>query len=256
MPAPLNRFKAALMANKMQYGCWAGFADAYATEVLASADFDWLVIDAEHAPNDLRSITAQLQVLDGKHSHAVVRLPMGEAWLIKQVLDAGAQTLLIPMVESANQARNLVSAMRYPPQGIRGSGAALARASRFSDIADYIPTANDQMCLLVQVETVTGIADLDSILQVEGVDGVFIGPSDLAADMGHMGDSSHPEVQSAIRDALTRIGSSDKAAGILAVDHDTALTYRSWGAQFLAVGIDVVMLAQTARRTMARWRDG
>ena len=185
MPAPVNRFKAALAAGQMQYGCWAGFGDPYATEVMSTAGFDWLVIDGEHAPNDIRSIMAQLQVLEGKpDSHPVVRLPMGEAWLIKQALDIGAQTLLIPMVETAEQARDLVRAMRYPPEGIRGSGAALARASRFAAIPDYIRTANDQMCLLVQVETVRGMEALDAILAVEGVDGVFIGPSDLAAEMG------------------------------------------------------------------------
>lgn len=256
MPAPENTFKTALTSGQILYGCWAGFADAYATEIMASAGFDWLVIDGEHAPNDLRTIMAQLQVLDGKHTAPVVRLPMGEAWLIKQVLDAGAQTLLIPLVESADQARDLVRAMRYPPDGIRGSGAALARASRFSDIADYSETANAQVCLLVQVETRAGIAALDDIAQVEGVDGIFIGPSDLAADMGHLGNSDHPEVAATIKDALDRIRSAKKAAGILAVDHETALTYRDWGAQFLAVGIDVVMLATTARATMARWRDG
>ncbi|SHL38481.1 4-hydroxy-2-oxoheptanedioate aldolase [Roseovarius litoreus] len=256
MPAPENRFKSALARGDMLYGCWAGFADAYATEMLATAGFDWLVIDGEHAPNDLPSIMRQLQVLEGRHSAPVVRLPMGEPWAIKQVLDAGAQTLLIPMVDSADQARALVRATRYPPEGIRGSGAALARATQFSAIPDYISTANAQICLLVQVETRAGIDALDDILKVEGVDGVFIGPSDLAADMGYLGDSDQPEVRAVIRDALTRIAASDKAAGILSLDHDTALSYRDWGAQFLAVGIDVVMLAQTARATMARWRDG
>ncbi len=256
MPAPENTFKSELASGKMLYGCWTGFADPYATEILATAGFDWLVIDGEHAPNDLRSIMAQLQVMDGKSSMPIVRLPMGEAWLIKQVLDVGAQTLLIPMVESAAEARDLVRAMRYPPEGIRGSGAALARASRFSDIPDYIATANDQMCLLVQVETVAGIAALEEIARVDGVDGVFIGPSDLAADMGHLGDSSRPEVQAAIKDALSAIRAAGKAPGILAVDHDTALTYRDWGAQFLAVGIDVVMLATAARSLRERWRDG
>ena len=255
MPAPINRFKQALAAGQMQYGCWAGFADPYPTEVMATAGFDWLVIDGEHAPNDIRSIMAQLQVLEGKaDSHPVVRLPMGEAWLIKQALDIGAQTLLIPMVESADQARDLVRAMRYPPEGIRGSGAALARASRFAAIPDYIRTANDQMCLLVQVETVKGIEALDAILAVEGVDGVFIGPSDLAADMGHRGDSTNPEVRAVIKDALGRIAGSDKAAGILALDHDTARDYRDWGAQFLAVGIDVVLLARAGRDLAARWK--
>ncbi|PKQ11212.1 MAG: 2-keto-3-deoxy-L-rhamnonate aldolase [Alphaproteobacteria bacterium HGW-Alphaproteobacteria-1] len=256
MPAPTNPFKAALARGDRLYGCWAGFAEPYATEVLAEAGFDWLVIDGEHAPNDLRSISAQLGVLRGAASHPVVRLPMGEVWAIKQALDIGAQTLLIPMVESAAQAEDLVRAMRYPPEGVRGSGAALARASRFSGIPDYIVTANAQMCLLVQVETVAGLDALDEILGVEGVDGVFIGPSDLAADMGHRGDSAVRDVQDAIRDALARIAASDKAAGILALDPETAARYRDWGAQFLAVGIDVVLLAQAARALAARWRDG
>lgn len=256
MAAPENIFKSALKRGERLYGCWAGFGDPYATEVLATAGFDWLVIDGEHAPNDLRSMMHQLQVLEGRHSHAVIRPPMGEAWLIKQLLDIGAQTLLVPMVESADQARELVRAMRYPPDGIRGSGAALARASHFSSVPDYTLTANDQMCLLVQVESVAGITALDEILKVEGVDGVFIGPSDLAADMGYLGKKDDAPVQEVIRDALGRIAASDKAAGILAVDHEAALTYRDWGAQFLAVGIDVLMLANAAQQTMGRWRDG
>lgn len=256
MPAPENRFKSALLRGERLIGCWAGFADPYATEVLASAGFDWLVIDGEHAPNDLRSISAQLAILAGRQSLPVVRLPMGEVWAIKQVLDAGAQSLIIPMVESADQARDLVRATRYPPEGIRGSGAALARASDFSRIKDYIPTANAMICLILQVESMAGIAALEDILLVEGVDGVFIGPSDLAVDMGFVGDSHAPEVQEVIRRALARIAASSKAAGILALDHDTAQRYADWGAQFLAVGIDVVMLAQAARATVALWRDG
>ncbi|PIE13082.1 MAG: 2-keto-3-deoxy-L-rhamnonate aldolase [Rhodobacterales bacterium] len=255
MPAPTNRFKAALKAGKMQYGCWAGFADAYATEMLATAEFDWLVVDGEHAPNDLQTLSAQIGVLQHEHSEAVVRLPVGNEWLVKQVLDAGAQTLLIPLVETADQAHEMVRAMLYPPTGIRGSGAALARASRFSAIPDYVATANDQMCLLVQVETVKGMENLDDILTVEGVDGVFIGPSDLAADMGFLGNSSAPEVAEAIQRGLARIAASDKAAGILAVDNKVAQTYAEWGAQFLAVGIDVLMLVKTARETMALWKS-
>lgn len=255
MPAPVNTFKQRLARGERVIGCWAGFADPYATEVLGTAGFDWLVIDGEHAPNDLRSIMAQLVALKGSASHPVVRLPMGEAWAIKQVLDAGAQTLLIPMVDSADQARELVRAMRYPPHGIRGAGAALARASNFSGIPDYVATANDQMCLLVQVETRAGQAALDEILTVEGVDGVFIGPADLAADMGYPGNSAAPEVAEAIRDALARIGASDKASGILAVDDATTRQYADWGAQFLAVGIDVVMLARAARDMVRLWAD-
>lgn len=255
MPAPINPFKSALKAGKMQYGCWAGFGDAYPTEILGSAGFDWLVIDGEHAPNDLRSTMAQLQVLEASASHPVMRLPMGEAWAIKQALDIGAQTLLIPMVESADEARDLVRAVRYPPAGIRGSGAALARASRFAAIPDYITTADAQICLLVQVESRAGLAALDDVLAVEGVDGVFLGPSDLAADMGHAGDARAAPVQAALKNALGRIAASDKAAGILALDHESALEYRDWGAQFLAVGIDVVLFAQAARALAAKWHD-
>jgi len=256
MPAPDNPLKSALARGETRVGCWAAFAAPYPTEVLAEAGFDWLVIDAEHAPNDLGTISAQLGVLRGADTQAVVRLPMGETWAIKQVLDAGAQTLLIPMVESAAQAEGLVRAMRYPPGGVRGTGAALARASRFSGIPDYIETANAQMCLMVQVETRAGLAALDDILAVEGVDVVFIGPSDLAADMGHRGDASVPEVQAAIRDALGRIAAAGRAPGILALDDETAARYRDWGARVLAVGIDVVLLAQAARALAARWRDG
>lgn len=253
MPAPINPFKAALNAGEMQIDCWAGFADAYATEVTASAGFDWLVIDGEHAPNDLPSIMRQLQVLEGKHSHGVVRLPVGNEWLIKQVLDAGAQTVLVPMVETAEQAEFLARSMRYPPEGIRGSGAALARASRFSDIPDYVATANEQVCLLVQVETRKGMENLDAIAAVDGVDGVFIGPSDLAADMGYLGDSAADAVQDAIRDGLGRIAAAGKAPGILAVEDAVARRYAEWGAQFLAVGIDVVLLAKAARALRAGW---
>ena len=255
MSAPVNHFKADLAAGKQMYGCWAGFADPYATEVMGTAGFDWLVIDGEHAPNDLRSITAQLQVLRASSSYPIVRLPMGEDWLIKQVLDVGAQTLLIPMVETAAQAEALVRATRYPPEGIRGSGAALGRASMFSDVPNYTVTANAQICLLVQVETVAGMQALDEILAVEGVDGVFIGPSDLGADMGFPGDSRAEPVQAAIKDALGRITASDKAAVGLAADDETALTYRDWGAQFLAVGIDVLLLAGSARELAAKWHE-
>lgn len=238
----------------MQYGCWSGFADPFAIEVLGTAGFDWIVIDGEHAANDIRSIMFQLQALQGSGSHPVVRVPIGEDWLIKQVLDVGAQTVLVPMVESADQARHLVRAVRYPPQGVRGVGAAMARASRFGGITDYTRTANDEICLLVQVENRKGIESLDEILTIEGVDGVFVGPADLSADLGHPGDSSHPEVRAVIKDCLGRIAASDKAAGILSPDDKVAAEYRDWGAQFLAVGLDVVLLAQAARAKAAYWK--
>ncbi|WP_438991418.1 HpcH/HpaI aldolase family protein [Lentibacter sp.] len=254
MPAPHNPFKAALKAGKTQLGCWASFAHPYPLEMVATAGFDWIVIDGEHAPNDLQTITAQLQVLEDKHSHAVVRIPTGNDWLVKQVLDAGAQTVLVPMVDTAEQAAALVAAMRYPPHGIRGAGAAGARASRFGAIADYVATANDEVCLLVQVETRLGMENLDAILAVEGVDGVFIGPADLAADMGFPGNSAAPAVKAAIKDMLARIGASDKAAGILGVTEAATQDYADWGAQFLAVGVDVGVFTKAIRDLESLWR--
>lgn len=255
MPAPKNPFKAALEAGRMQIGCWSSFADPFALEMLATAEFDWVVIDGEHAPNDLQTISAQIAVLEGKHSHAVVRIPTGNDWLIKQVLDAGAQTVLVPMVESTEEARELARAMRYPPEGIRGAGAAGARAAQFGAIPDYVQTANDEVCLLVQVETRKGMENLDEILEVEGVDGVFIGPADLAADMGHPGASGAPEVKAAIEDMLGRIAASDKAAGILGTSDEAARLYHGWGAQFLAVAVDVGVFASTMRALSAKWRE-
>lgn len=254
MPTPKNDFKARLEAGDRMIGCWLGLADIYAAEIMGTAGFDWVVVDGEHAPNDIRSIRDQLIALEASPTHAVVRLPVGETWMIKQVLDIGAQTLLVPMVESAEQAAELVRACRYPPQGVRGAGSALARASRFSGIPDYVATANPEICLLVQVESRAGIAALDDILAVDGVDGVFIGPADLAADMGHNGDSSVPEVQDVIRGALKRVSESPKAAGILSTSDAATEAYRDAGAQFHAVGIDVVLLARVLRETAAKWK--
>lgn len=254
MPAPTNTLKAALKRGETQIGCWASLADAYATEVLSTADFDWILIDAEHSPNDLRTIMHQLQVLEGKRSNAMVRLPVGEESLIKQVLDIGAQSLLIPMVESAEQARTLVRATRYPPNGIRGSGAAIARASMFNTYDNYIETADAEICLIVQVESRAGLAALDDILAVDGIDGIFIGPSDLAVDMGYQGDMSQPKVRDAIKDALGRISASGKAAGIISMNDKDAQEYAEWGANFLAVGADILMLATAARNAMSLWR--
>ena len=247
MPAPYNSFKAAIAKGEMQLGCWLGLADPYIAEISASAGFDWLLIDSEHAPNDLRSITAQLQVLAGRDSHAIVRPPIGETWMIKQLLDAGAQTLLIPMVESAAEAEKLVSAITYPPHGVRGVGSALARASDFSAIGDYLTTAREQICLLAQVENVAGMSALDNILKVDGIDGVLIGPSDLAADMGYIGKPATPEVETAVLDAIKRIVASGKAAGILTLSADLQTKCRDLGATFIATEIDVTLFAKGMR---------
>jgi 4-hydroxy-2-oxoheptanedioate aldolase len=254
MSAPVNPFKKALADGKTQIGCWLGLSDGYAAEIMGKAGFDWLLIDGEHSPNDLRSIRDQLIALDHSESHAVVRVPIGETWMIKQVLDLGAQTILVPMVDSADQARQLARACTYPPHGDRGVGYALARASEFGRVSDYGRTADEQVCLLVQVESRAGLAALDDILAVDGVDGVFIGPADLAADMGHMSDAMHPDVQAAIMDALSRISASGKAAGILSTVDDMTNAALAAGARFVAVGIDIALMLNGARMTAEKWR--
>jgi 4-hydroxy-2-oxoheptanedioate aldolase len=255
MPAPHNPFKSALKDKRPQIGLWLALANAYTAEILGNAGYDWLLIDGEHAPNDIPLVMAQLQALKGSSSHPIVRVPIGEAWIIKQVLDIGAQSVLVPMVESGEQAQALVRAMRYPPQGMRGVGAALARASGFNRIPDYLQTANDEVCLLLQIESRAGLAALDDIAMTEGVDGVFIGPADLAADMGFLGKPGAPEVQEAVEAALLRIQSHGKAAGILTADQALARRYLELGATFVAIGNDVGLLANGAGRLLTDFRN-
>lgn len=241
MPAPRNPFKARLKTGETQIGLWLAFGDASVAELAAQCGYDWLVIDGEHGPNGLRDVLGQLRAV-GERSHAVVRVRDDTRAEIKQMLDIGAQTILVPMIETAEQAREAVRSMLYAPQGARGVGAALARASGYGAVGDYLATANDEVCLLLQVESVAGLAALDDILAVEGVDGVFIGPADLAADMGHRGNPGAPEVQAAVSDALTRIKAAGRAAGILTSDRALAKSYAAMGVEFLAVGSDVGVL--------------
>lgn len=241
MPAPLNRFKARLKTGETQIGLWMALGDASAAELCASAGFDWLVIDGEHGPNGLRDILAQLRAV-GDSTHPVVRVRDDDRAALKQMLDLGAQTILVPMVESADQAREVVRSVFYPPEGVRGVGAALARASRYGSVPDYVLSANDQVCLLLQVESIAAIRALDDILAVDGVDGIFVGPADLAADMGRLGQPGAPEVQAVVRDALARIRQAGRAAGILTSDRTLAQSYVAMGVEFLAVGSDVGVL--------------
>ncbi|QIP30552.1 4-hydroxy-2-oxoheptanedioate aldolase [Deinococcus radiodurans] len=250
-----NTFKHALAGGRPQIGLWLGLADPYCAEICAGAGFDWLLIDGEHAPNDVRSTLAQLQALAAYPVAPVVRPPVGDTHLIKQYLDLGVQTLLVPMVDTPEQARQLVQATRYPPQGIRGVGSALARASRWNAVPDYLTRANDEICLLVQVESRLGLENLDEIAAVEGVDGVFIGPADLSASLGHLGHPGHPDVAQAIEDALRRIVGAGKAAGILSADERLARHYLALGATFVAVGVDTTLLARAARTLAASFKD-
>lgn len=255
MDMPINRFKQRLGSGSAQIGLWLGLADATCAELAANAGFDWLLLDGEHAPNDLRGLLAQLQAIAPYPGQPIIRPPVGDAVLIKQLLDIGAQTLLVPMVESAEQAADLVSAMHYPPKGIRGVGSALARASRWNSIPDYLNQADAQMCLLVQIENLQGLANLDAIAAVEGVDGVFIGPADLSASMGHRGNPGHPEVQAAIEDAIVRIQKAGKAAGILSADEQLARRYIELGAAFVAVGVDTTVLMRGLQTLAAAFKD-
>ena len=257
MKIPQNTFRDALKAGKPQIGCWVGFASHDVAEALAGCGFDWLLIDGEHAPNDPRTALDQLRAIApyGK-THAVVRAVQADVALVKQYLDIGAQTLLIPMVDTADQAALMVQAMRYPPEGIRGMGAALARASRWNQVDDYLNQANDQMCLLVQAETVTAVNNLKAIAETEGVDGVFFGPADLSASMGYRGQPSHPEVHKTILEGIATVRAAGKAAGILATDPALAQQYLDAGALFVAVGVDTTLLVKAARGLVERFGGG
>lgn len=252
---PHNGFRSALVARRAQIGLWLGLADAYAAEMVAGAGFDWLLIDGEHAPNDLRSVLAQLQSVAAYPVQPIVRPVQGDVALVKQLLDVGAQTLLIPMVDTAEQAARMVSAMHYPPRGIRGVGSALARASRWSQVESYLQRADDEMCLLVQIETVTGMANLERIAAVAGVDGVFFGPADLSASMGFLGQHSHPQVQRAVLDGIAAVSRAGKAAGVLATDEKIARQYLEAGALFVAVGVDTSLLVRAASDLAHRFKN-
>lgn len=250
-----NAFKARLKAGEPQIGLWLGLADAYCAELAANAGFDWLLIDGEHAPNDLRSLLGQLQAIAPYPSQPIIRPVVGDTALIKQVLDIGVQTLLVPMVESAEQARELVRAITYPPHGVRGVGSALARASRWNSVPDYLDKADEEMCLLVQIENTVGLANLDEIASVDGVDGVFIGPADLSAAMGHRGNPGHPDVQAAIEDAIARVRKAGKAVGILSADETLARRYLELGATFVAVGLDTTVLMRGLQTLAGRFKN-
>ncbi|MBK6866754.1 MAG: HpcH/HpaI aldolase/citrate lyase family protein [Burkholderiales bacterium] len=267
MQTPRNTFKQAMAEGRTQIGLWAALADAYSTELIAGIGYDWLLLDGEHAPNDVRSVLAQLQAvasaqqaLGDARSHPVVRVPLGtgEAGtaIIKQYLDLGAQTILVPMVDTPEQAAQVVAAARYAPAGVRGMGNALARASRWQAYPSYVHEANEQVCVLVQAETVTAMQHLDAIAATPGVDGVFIGPADLSASMGHPGNPMHADVQAAIEDGIARILKAGKAPGILATSEPQARKWLAAGARFVAVGADTMLLDSGARQLLALYKGG
>ena len=249
MPAPHNTLKAALATKTVQMGLWMNLVSPIAAEALSGTGFDGLLIDGEHGPNDIPTILAQVQAI-GSRTSVVVRPPVGEVRMIKQLLDLGVQTILVPMIESTDHAAQMVKAMHYPPVGMRGVGATIARASDYGRITDYITTANDQTCLILQIESRAGLAALPEILKLDGVDGVFIGPADLAADMGYPGNAAAPEVQATIDSTLAAIMASGKSAGILTFDAKVAQRYAAMGVTFLGIGSDVAVLVKAMTATL------
>jgi len=249
-----NPFKQAIAARKRQIGLWSSLAGSVSTEIIAHSGFDWIVIDMEHAPNDMPQVVAQLQAMATGTATPVVRPPWNDFVTIKRVLDGGAKTLVIPYVQNRAEAEAAVAAIRYPPRGIRGVAAG-ARGSNFGRVPNYLAGAEADLCLIVQVETAEAMATLEEIAGVEGVDGVFIGPADLAASMGHLGNPGAAPVQAAIREAAQRILKAGKSPGILSTVEDDARRYLDWGYVFVAVGVDSALLAKNADALATRFKS-
>jgi 4-hydroxy-2-oxoheptanedioate aldolase len=251
---PHNRFKSALLAGRSQIGLWCSLPGAYPAELLAGAGFDWLLFDTEHSPGDPLTVLPQLQAVAPYPVAPVVRPASNDPVLIKRFLDIGAQTLLIPYIQTPEEAARAVAAMRYPPRGLRGVSA-LTRATRFGRVAGYTARADEELCLLVQIETGEALGRLEDIAAVEGVDGVFIGPADLAASLGHPGAAGHPEVVAAVEGAVTRILALGRPAGILTPDPTFAKRCLELGTIFTAVGVDAGILARTSEGLAASFRS-
>jgi 4-hydroxy-2-oxoheptanedioate aldolase len=250
---PVNQLKRALREGRPQIGLWSSLSSYITVEVLADSGFDWLLLDTEHSPNELAMVHGQLQAMVGGTATPVVRPAWNDTVLIKRLLDVGVQSLLIPMVQDADEARRAVAATRYPPEGVRGLGTT-TRANRYGRVKDYLKRAHDELLVMVQIETRVALGHLEAIAAVEGVDGLFIGPSDLSADIGHLGNSGHPEVRAAIDDAIGRIRKVGKIAGILTPLEDYARHCLDIGCLFVAVGSDVGILARQSEALAAKFK--
>ncbi|MBC8056693.1 MAG: HpcH/HpaI aldolase/citrate lyase family protein [Rhizobiales bacterium] len=251
---PVNAFKRALQNGQTSIGLWNSLASAATVEVIAGAGFDWVLVDMEHSPNDLPLLHAQLQALAGNPDTApVVRPPWNDMVTMKRLLDLGVQNFLVPCVQNAAEAAAAVSHTRYPPLGVRGFASA-SRATNYGRIAQYWQHAHEQICVLVQVETVAALEQIEAIAAVDGVDGIFIGPGDLSASMGYLGQPSHPEVVRTIDAAMRRIHATGKPSGFLTGDEALAKHYIAMGCRFVAVGADVVLLARAADALRARFK--
>ena len=247
MDMPVNRFKRAIAAGEKQIGLWSSIPDNLTVELIANSGFDWILVDTEHAPNELPTVVSALQAAKGGTAQVVVRPPWNDTVVIKRYLDSGVQSLLIPMVQNADEARAAVAATRYPPEGVRGFASA-GRGSGFGRVTDYFKHAADEICVLVQLETQVALSNLEEIAAVPGVDGLFIGPGDLSADMGYLGQPGHPAVVETVLDALARVRAAGKPAGILIGNEELAHRFIAAGSVFTAVGSDVAILTQGTAR--------
>ncbi|GAB4066743.1 HpcH/HpaI aldolase/citrate lyase family protein [Ancylobacter sonchi] len=253
MDLPVNTFKRAILAGQQQIGFWNSMASPTATEILAGSGFDWLLLDAEHAPNDVPSVMAQLQAMAGDTTHPIVRIPVNDPIVIKRYLDIGTLSFLVPMVETVEQAQAVVAATRFAPDGVRGFAGA-SRATRFGRVKNYHHRAHEELCLLVQIETQQGLDNLEAIAAVPGIDGLFIGPGDLSADLGYLGDQGNPIIVELIEKTIRRIVAAGKPAGILTGDEALARRYMAAGCTFTAVGIDTGLLARSTEAIAKKFK--
>jgi len=245
MDLPRNTFKHAIAKGELQIGLWCSLCSPITAEIVCHSGFDWLLLDTEHSPNEVPDVLSQLQAVQTGSASPIVRPAWNDIVLIKRLLDIGAQSLLIPFVQTADEARRAVEATRYPPGGIRGITGS-GRASRYGRVTNYLKNASQEICLLVQVETKGALDRIEEIASVDGIDGIFIGPNDLAASFGHIGNWAHPEVQSALEDAVRRLKKIGKPAGILTPNEEEAKRFIQWGYTFVAVGADLGLLARGA----------
>jgi 4-hydroxy-2-oxoheptanedioate aldolase len=253
MDMPINKFKRGLKNGPPQCGCWLSLASVMSTEICAGAGFDWLLIDTEHAPNELHMVHTQILAASAYDVPILVRPAWNDTVILKRLLDIGVQSFVVPYVQNAEEARKAVAATRYTPNGVRGVSVS-SRSSRFGRVKDYLPQADNEICVLVQIESREALKNIEAIAAVDGVDGLFIGPQDLAADLGHLGNPGHPEVAAAISDALARMKKAGKAPCILAFAEADAKKWIAQGARMVAVTSDLFLLAKESSAVAARFK--
>ena len=253
MKVPKNIFKANLLAGHLQIGLWSTLGSNIVAEVIGDSGFDWIALDTEHSPNELPNLVTQMQAIATGTTSVMVRPAWNDPVLIKRILDIGAQTIIVPFVQNAEEAKSAVAATRYPPKGIRGVTGS-GRAARYGRVKDYLHTASDEIAVVVQIETGSALEQIEAIARVGGVDGVFIGPADLSASLGHIGNPNHETVQTALKLAVDKLLALNVPAGILAFNPDDIKRYIDWGYSFVAVGSDLSVLANGTQALAEKFR--